>query len=71
MNGKDFFYQASGLFLTEHLTSEEFDNILQKGEVLPICEDYEGWDPDYLESKINEFASELLKAYEEGKKLNN
>tara|TARA_R100000951_G_C2638716_1_gene180168 strand:- start:1472 stop:1678 length:207 start_codon:yes stop_codon:yes gene_type:complete len=68
MEDKDFFYQASGLFLTKNLTSDEFDDILQEGRVLPICEDYETWDPDYLKNIIYRFSSELLKAYEEGKK---
>ena len=47
-----FFREASGHFLTEELTWEEFDKILKDGEVLPAAEDFEGWDPDYLEGQI-------------------
>ena len=63
---KDFFYKASGLFLTENLTPIEFDDILSKGDILPVCSDYEGWDSDYLEEKIGEVASELELCYNEG-----
>jgi hypothetical protein len=62
----DFFKQASGLFLTEHLTQEEFDNILSKGDILPVCSDYESWDPDYLEQRISEVDDELRQAYHKG-----
>ena len=57
----DYFYEASRLFLTEPLTYDQFDETLQKGEILPICEDFEGWDPDYLESKIKELAETMKK----------
>tara|TARA_R110002049_G_scaffold116934_1_gene269800 strand:- start:571 stop:1137 length:567 start_codon:yes stop_codon:yes gene_type:complete len=63
---KDFFYEASGLFLTEGLTVNEFDDILSKGDILPVCSDYEGWDSDYLEQKIQEVACELRSAYKRG-----
>jgi hypothetical protein len=62
----DFFYQASGIFLTENLTANEFDDILSKGDILPVCSDYESWDKDYLEERIHEVASELKIAYEKG-----
>lgn len=64
----DFFEQASGLFLTENLDYGAFDDILNKGEVLPVSEDYENWDPDYLEGVIEDVAFELLKAYRLGEK---
>lgn len=63
---KDFFYEASGLFLTENLTLHEFDDILSKGDILPICSDYEGWDSDYLEQRIEEVACKIQSAYEKG-----
>ena len=63
---KDFFYEASGLFLTENLTPIEFDDILSKGDILPVCSDYEGWDSDYLEQRIEEVACELRSAYKKG-----
>lgn len=62
----DFFYQASGIFLTENLTANEFDDILSKGDILPVCSDYESWDPDYLEERIDEVADELRQAYHKG-----
>ena len=63
---KDFFKQASGLFLTEALTYDEFDEILERGECLPVTEDYEGWDVDHLENAISMFAEELEEAYNQG-----
>lgn len=63
---KDFFYEASGLFLTENLTPNEFDDILSKGDILPVCSDFEGWDSDYLEQRIDEVACELRSAYKKG-----
>ena len=63
---KDFFYKASGIFLTEHLTLREFDDILSKGDILPVCSDYESWDKDYLEERIHEVADELRMSYNEG-----
>lgn len=63
---KDFFKQASGLFLTEALTYDEFDDILKRGECLPVTKDFENWDVDHLEHTINEFAEELEEAYNQG-----
>ena len=62
----DFFIEASGLFLTKQLTDDEFDEILDKGQVLPVCEAYEDWDTDFLERSINQTASALFTAYQEG-----
>lgn len=63
---KDFFYKASGIFLTENLTLREFDDILSKGDILPVCSDYENWDKDYLEERILEVADELEMSYNQG-----
>ena len=70
MEKKDFFYQASGLFLTEHLTQEQYDEKHRLGEI-PVCADYENWDVDYIEEAIVQFADELEKAYQKGKTSNN
>jgi len=66
MKKQDFFYKASGLFLTENLTLNEFDYILSKGDILPISSDYESWDVDYLEEKIRDVASDLELFYNKG-----
>lgn len=66
MNSADFFHQASGLFLTEYLTIDEFDKIVSKGDCLPVCSDYEYWNSDQLEDRIKEVASQLKKAYDKG-----
>ena len=61
-----YFKEASAHFLTEELTFEEFDKILKDGEILPICEDYEGWDVDYLEKHIKDIAETIEGAVLDG-----
>lgn len=66
MSKIDYFYEASGFYLTEYLTYEEFDDILKRGEVLPLAADYEDWDPDYVEEQIEILANkfEEIRNYE-------
>jgi len=60
-----YFREASSEFLTEALSYEEFDKILKDGECLPVSQDFEDWDPDYLEKYIKRVAKKMQKAYNE------
>lgn len=56
-----YFSEASSHFLTEQLTYEQFDKILNDGECLPTCKDYEDWDVDHLEQCIKDVATSIEK----------
>lgn len=58
----DYFTRASGLFLTEYLTRDEFNETLENGRSLPLSENYEDWDPDCIEQHIEGTADEMKKA---------
>ena len=65
----DYFEEASGWFLTEKLTWEEFDKTLTDGFPLPLAPDYANWDPDYVESQIKALASDIERIAKEEVKL--
>lgn len=64
----DYFAKASSVFLTEELDGDELNEILEEGKCLPVSEDYEDWDPDYLANAIDQVAELLAEAYNEGLK---
>lgn len=59
LNKIDYFYEASGWFLTENLTWEELDKLGHDGIPLPLSEDYENWDFDYVEERIEMLAEDM------------
>lgn len=59
MASKKYFGRASRLFLTEELSEDEFNKILQKGEAIPKCEYYENESADFIEKAITE-TSEVI-----------
>ena len=48
----NLFKKASGLFLTEEMSHEEYMNIVDSGGHLPVSENYEYWDELQLEDAI-------------------
>lgn len=55
------FARASAFFLTEELTRDEYNDALADGRDLPVANDFEDWDEDYLESQIDLLAEEFKK----------
>ena len=48
----NLFKKASGLFLTEEMSYEEYINCVDSGGRLPVNENYEYWDEFQLEDAI-------------------
>jgi len=65
------FELATGLFLADYMSKDEVNRMLDKGECLPVCQDYEDWDTDYLLKKIEEVESTILKYHNKNQNYDN
>lgn len=60
-----FFSLASGHFLTEFISLDKYEDILSKGDSIPLTEDFQDWDVEFMKELILSIANDFLSEYKQ------